>query len=65
MTDAPFLRVVGTAEPLDLAEPTSEESLTYQAKLLGLWCKSQHPEAHGHFGGLLLACLAVYASRVI
>ncbi len=41
MTDAPFLRVVAAAEPLDLAEPTAEESLTYQAKLLGLWQQQQ------------------------
>jgi integrase len=41
MTDAPFLRVVGTAEAFELELPTYEESLTFQAKLLGLWEQQQ------------------------
>lgn len=41
MTDTPFLRVVGTAEALELVIPPYEESLTYQAKLLGLWEQQQ------------------------
>jgi site-specific recombinase XerD len=41
MTDTPFLRVVGTAEALELAAPSREESLAYQAKLLGLWEQQQ------------------------
>lgn len=43
MTDTPFLRVVGTAEVLELAAaaPSREELLAYQAKLLGLWEQQQ------------------------
>jgi len=41
MADTPFLRVIGAAEALELAQPTYEESLTYQAKLLGLWEQQQ------------------------
>src|SRR5579871_3030585 len=41
MTDAPFLKVVATAETLECAVPTYEESLAYQAKLLGLWEQQQ------------------------
>ena len=41
MTDTPFLRVIGNAEALEPAMPTYEESLTYQAKLLGLWEQQQ------------------------
>lgn len=41
MADTPFLRVIGTAEALELAQPTYEESLAYQAKLLGLWEQQQ------------------------
>ncbi len=37
MTDTPFLRSLGTAEADAHPLPTYEESLTYQAKLLGLW----------------------------
>ena len=51
MTDTPFLRVVGTAEALELVIPPYEESLTYQAKLLGndgnsnsvFWDTPKHP----------------------
>jgi hypothetical protein len=41
MTAAPFLSMVGTAEAFELTAPTPEESLTYQAKLLGLWEQQQ------------------------
>jgi site-specific recombinase XerD len=41
MADTPFLRVIGTTEALELVLPTYEESLTYQAKLLGLWEQQQ------------------------
>lgn len=41
MADTPFLKVIGTAEALELVRPTYEESLTYQAKLLGLWEQQQ------------------------
>ena len=41
MTDTPFLRIVGAAEALELTVPTDEESLAYQAKLLGLWEQQQ------------------------
>jgi integrase len=41
MTDTPFLRVVGAAEADALAMPTHEESLAFQAKLLGLWEQQQ------------------------
>ncbi len=41
MTDTPFFRIVSTAEALELALPTYEESLAYQAKLLGLWEQQQ------------------------
>lgn len=41
MTDIPFLRVIGNAEALEPATPTYEESLTHQAKLLGLWEQQQ------------------------
>src|SRR6266702_229338 len=41
MTDTPFLRVIGNSEALEPAMPTYEESLTYQAKLVGLWEQQQ------------------------
>jgi site-specific recombinase XerD len=41
MTDSPFLSIVGTAEAFEHAAPTSEESLAYQARLLGLWEQQQ------------------------
>jgi site-specific recombinase XerD len=41
MTDTPFLSFVGAANALDLTVPTLEESLAYQAKLLGLWEQQQ------------------------
>ncbi len=41
MADTPFLRVIGTAEALELTPPTYEESLAYQAKLQGLWEQQQ------------------------
>jgi hypothetical protein len=41
MTDTPFLKIVGVAEALELTVPTYEESLAYQAKLLGLWEQQQ------------------------
>lgn len=41
MTDTPFLRSLGTAEADAHPLPTYEESLTYQAKLLGLWEQQQ------------------------
>ena len=41
MTDTPFLHLVGAAEALELTVPTAEESLAYQAKLLGLWEQQQ------------------------
>src|SRR5512135_2567885 len=41
MTDNPLLSIVGAAEALELTAPTPEESLAYQAKLLGLWEQQQ------------------------
>ena len=41
MTDNPFLRIVSAAEAFELTMPTFEESLSYQAKLLGLWEQQQ------------------------
>ena len=41
MTDSPFLRSIGAAEALSPLAPTHEESLAYQAKLLGLWEQQQ------------------------
>jgi hypothetical protein len=41
MTDTPFLSVVGAARALEATAPTLEESLSYQAKLLGLWEQQQ------------------------
>jgi hypothetical protein len=41
MADTPFLRVIGRAEALEVVIPTYEESLDYQAKLLGLWEQQQ------------------------
>ncbi len=40
MADNPFLRIVSAAEAFELT-PTLEESLSYQAKLLGLWEQQQ------------------------
>ena len=41
MADNPFLSIVSTAEAFELTTPTREESLSYQAKLLGLWEQQQ------------------------
>jgi hypothetical protein len=41
MADNPFLSIVSTAEAFELPTPTREESLSYQAKLLGLWEQQQ------------------------
>jgi len=41
MADTPFLRVIGGAEAQEPAIPTYEESLAYQARLLGLWEQQQ------------------------
>jgi site-specific recombinase XerD len=41
MADNPFLSIVGAAEAFALSMPTYEESLSYQAKLLGLWEQQQ------------------------
>jgi hypothetical protein len=37
MTDNPFLSIVSAAEAFELTRPTREESLSYQAQLLGVW----------------------------
>jgi site-specific recombinase XerD len=41
MSDTPFLRVLGAAEAQAQLTPSHEESLAYQAKLLGLWEQQQ------------------------
>src|SRR5256885_763316 len=41
LLQSPFLSIVGTAEAFEHAAPTSEESLAYQARLLGLWEQQQ------------------------
>jgi hypothetical protein len=41
MADTSFLHIVASAEALHDMAPTYEESLAYQAKLLGLWEQQQ------------------------
>jgi site-specific recombinase XerD len=41
MADNPFLSIVSAAEAFELTTPTREESLSYQAKLLGFWEQQQ------------------------
>jgi hypothetical protein len=41
MKNNPSLRIVGTAETEEYVVPTSEESRSYQARLLGLWEQQQ------------------------
>ncbi len=41
MTDASYLKIIGGAETHEYRLPTYEESLAYQAKLLGLWEQQQ------------------------
>lgn len=41
MKNNPSLRIIGTAETEEYVVPTSEESRSYQARLLGLWEQQQ------------------------